>query len=270
LSLESAISTDSTKAFKAARAGLTALNAFAGMSVTRLMPGVPTALASVLPILELPRCEREARQDSFAEDPPTINGDDLAGTYLVRDLSRDLEQDVDTALIGVARAAGYGLPVAESGEGFRTGATGGLGAGLGLAHRVAGLAVLHRVRASSGVRHDVVDVQRERALPPDEPPLPCRSGVGVGLGLGAVVDRAPGTAAQSAGRVGGLAEAADLSGDLHPCPDTRAAHGQYPVTAGTVSDRSSGRALRRACASTAFATRARSSAGPPSENVTPG
>lgn len=216
LSLESAISTDSTKAFKAARAGLTALNAFAGMSVTRLMPGVPTAL------------------------------------------------------IGVARAAGYGLPVAESGEGFRTGATGGLGAGLGLAHRVAGLAVLHRVRASSGVRHDVVDVQRERALPPDEPPLPCRSGVGVGLGLGAVVDRAPGTAAQSAGRVGGLAEAADLSGDLHPCPDTRAAHGQYPVTAATVSDRSSGRALRRACASTAFATRARSSAGPPSENVTPG
>lgn len=111
LDLDNAVRDDSTKALKAAQAAITALGPFAGVYVTKPSAHVPPALNAVLPVVDLPDCVIEARVDSMATNPRTVNAADLAGTRAVRAFARALEQDTDTALVAVAQGAFEGVTI---------------------------------------------------------------------------------------------------------------------------------------------------------------
>jgi hypothetical protein len=115
---DNAIRDDTTRQLKQAQAALTDLGAYATMFVQPVLPGVPPALARVLPIVALPECVVEVWVESLASQPETLNAEACAGTYAVRDLSRELERDIDAALVAVARGdfPGVILALGDSAE----------------------------------------------------------------------------------------------------------------------------------------------------------
>lgn len=112
LELANAVRDDTTKALKAAQAGVTALGPFASMYVQKPSSLAPPALNAVLPVVALPECVVEARVNSGTENPRTVNTADLTGTHAVRAFALDLERDVDSALVKAARGDFAGVTLA--------------------------------------------------------------------------------------------------------------------------------------------------------------
>lgn len=112
LSVDAAVRDDTTKQLKAAQAALAELGVFASIHKTDVPGRVHPALSKVLPIVHLPECVIELVADSFSDNPPVLNSDELAGSRAVRDLTRDLERDTDTALVNVARGKYDGVTLA--------------------------------------------------------------------------------------------------------------------------------------------------------------
>lgn len=110
--LDAAVRDDTTREMKAARTCLAELSVYAGMHVNRTARNVHPALAAVLPILELPECAVEMIAASIGENPPPLNAEHCAGTYVVRDLTRHLDRDPDAALVAVARGDYAGVTFA--------------------------------------------------------------------------------------------------------------------------------------------------------------
>jgi hypothetical protein len=103
LDLNNAVRDDTTKELKQAHQSLNELSAYAGIHLTREHTSLPPALARVIPIVDLPRCEVEVVADSFSDVKQAINGHQCTTTYIVRDLTKALERNTDAALLAVAR-----------------------------------------------------------------------------------------------------------------------------------------------------------------------
>ena len=106
---EAVIRHDAGSALSKARTSLALLGKFASIYQATTPGDVPPALNNLLPILDLPAAVKEQIVKSFGESIKTLNEDKLGGTRAIRKLAADAKQDVDLALVDVARGAYPGV-----------------------------------------------------------------------------------------------------------------------------------------------------------------
>lgn len=103
LDMAANVEADTAAEYKTARTALTMFGNLA--SIYRATPpGTLTpALNTILPVVDLPTAEKEQVARSIGEAVKVLNESELAGTRAIRRLADDAREDMDLALINVAR-----------------------------------------------------------------------------------------------------------------------------------------------------------------------
>lgn len=128
LDMAANVEADTAAEYKIARTALTMFGNLASIYRTTPPGTLPPALNTILPVVDLPPAEKEQVARSFGEAVKVLNERDLAGTRAIRKLADDAREDLDLALINVARGKYEGVTLslatpAEYGERRRTAAT---------------------------------------------------------------------------------------------------------------------------------------------------
>lgn len=118
---EANLANDSGAALQQARAALTLLGEAVSIYQASTPGQLPVALNRILPIVDLPTAQPEQIAKSMGTDVTVLNTDELTGTYAIRQLADDAKDNIDIALINVARGAYEGITLnlatpAELGE----------------------------------------------------------------------------------------------------------------------------------------------------------
>lgn len=92
-----------------ARNALTQLGMAASIYQVTHPGNVPVALNTALPVVDLPASVTEQIRASVGIDVTVLNKAELAGTYAIRRLASDAKDDIDLALVDVARGAYEGV-----------------------------------------------------------------------------------------------------------------------------------------------------------------
>lgn len=90
-------------ALKAAREALIALGAYAAIHQQSVPGDAPTALITILPLIDLPATVVEAREAEALTHRTVTPANELAPTLAVRALGTAAQRDIDVALVDVAR-----------------------------------------------------------------------------------------------------------------------------------------------------------------------
>lgn len=109
LDMAANVEADTAKEYKQARGILAQLGAYAALYKQPTPNGEPPALLSILPVVSLPAAVVEQTQGTRNYTPITINERELAGTRAIRALGIAAKDDVDAALIAVARGDFEGI-----------------------------------------------------------------------------------------------------------------------------------------------------------------
>lgn len=119
---ERAVATDTGAALTTVRTILPRLATYASIYAVTPTPASP-ALNKLLAIISLPTIVRERAYRSLTEGVNTINKEEAAGTFTVRQLSNDATSDIDLTIIRIARGdyEGVALSLHVPGEPSRYG-----------------------------------------------------------------------------------------------------------------------------------------------------
>lgn len=111
LSVDRAIDLDTTKELKAAKTALADLSVYAAIHEVRIGGNSPRGgIIDAIRILNLPHCTEERYAENILRDEIT-NHHETAGTRTVRKLDHDMHEDMDLALINVARGHYDGITI---------------------------------------------------------------------------------------------------------------------------------------------------------------
>lgn len=108
---EANLANDSGAALQEARATLTLLAEAASIYQVTPPQGMPVALNQVLPVVALPDAETERIAKSMGTDVTVLNSEDLGGTYTIRQLADAVKDNIDLALIDIARGTYEGATI---------------------------------------------------------------------------------------------------------------------------------------------------------------
>lgn len=106
---EAAIAQDAGGALNKARAGLTLLGKLASIYQPGVPGEIPPVLNQLLPVVAMPDAVREQVARTYGESVKVLNESQLAGTRTIRQLTTDAHEDIDLALINVARGHYEGI-----------------------------------------------------------------------------------------------------------------------------------------------------------------
>lgn len=95
------VENDSAPEYKTAKAALATLATYASLYINHPPAGVPNALAHIMPLVKLPDAVVEIVTNPLHN--LTVNEHELSGTREIRALAHAAQDDLDTALIQVAR-----------------------------------------------------------------------------------------------------------------------------------------------------------------------
>lgn len=112
LDMAANVEADTSAEYKTARAALTAFGALASIYKTTVPGEIPVALNRLLPVIELPTAVKEQVARSVGESVKVLNESQLTGTRAIRKLANDAKDDIDLALINVARGHYHGITLA--------------------------------------------------------------------------------------------------------------------------------------------------------------
>lgn len=109
LDMAANVEADTATEYKTARTALAMFGTLASI-YTAAVPGeVPVALNRILPVVELPHAVKEQAARSLGESVKVLNESQLGGTRAIRQLAADAKEDIDVALINVARGKYEGI-----------------------------------------------------------------------------------------------------------------------------------------------------------------
>ncbi|TLM75968.1 hypothetical protein [Pseudarthrobacter sp. NamB4] len=112
LDMAANVEADTAAEYKTARTALAMLGTIASI-YTAAVPGeVPVALNRLLPVVHLPAAVKEQVARSMGESVKVLNESSLTGTRAIRQLAADAKEDIDLALINVARGHYEGVTLA--------------------------------------------------------------------------------------------------------------------------------------------------------------
>ena len=103
LDMAANVEADTAKEYKAATKALAQLGAYAALYKQPSPNGEPPALLAILPIVSLPEAVQEQTQGTQNYKPVTINEERLTGTRTIRALGIAAKEDIDAALVAIAR-----------------------------------------------------------------------------------------------------------------------------------------------------------------------
>jgi hypothetical protein len=100
---EANLSNDTGTALMEARNALTQLGTAASIYQVTQPGDIPVVLNTLLPVVDLPDATPEQIKASIGIDITVINTAELSGTYAIRRLAQDAKDDIDIAIINIAR-----------------------------------------------------------------------------------------------------------------------------------------------------------------------
>ncbi|BCW85046.1 hypothetical protein NicSoilE8_27190 [Arthrobacter sp. NicSoilE8] len=112
LDMAANVEADTASEYKTARTALAMLGTLASIYKTTAPGDVPVSINKLLPVLDLPSAVKEQIARSIGESVKVLKESQLGGTRAIRQLAADAREDVDLALINVARGHYNGVTLA--------------------------------------------------------------------------------------------------------------------------------------------------------------
>lgn len=112
LDMAANVEADTATEYKAARTALTTFGALASIYMSTTPGDIPVALNQLLPVVDQPEATKEQVARSVGVSVKVLNESQLTGTRAIRKLGEDAKENIDLALINVARGNYEGVTLA--------------------------------------------------------------------------------------------------------------------------------------------------------------